>query len=390
MSRRWQYLESRGLTGPVNAAIGNKPYLFFTGQSGDTWDWLSNCSVNMDSTDADVTVQNALGRLDDRYIKAANVLDYYHCPMFGTGLALGAPPNNFLRRNVLAPDTSGGPETISMRESAILALLHDPTDVIFNGIGDGYATASTSFTPLATLDELPAGTYLVMAFAQVYKDTTASSSGIRLTIDGTSYSTATIRGTSATAGKGFPWSAMQVVTVAAGNVITVDGMVVTSGTMTALQLTIVAWDLSTFPAYYTATDATLHTTTSTSYQNGVALVQQPSTTAPHLILSCAMLTHSSTGAAGHITTYDAGGGAVTINEGRNAAVVAGAHSTHFSLQVVSLSSAIEYTFLTQWKRASGFGTQHADISDNTIVVIQLPPLPIVNFKGGNFLGGLMN
>lgn len=395
MNREYQYAESTSPTSGT-ALYEQKVNLSFTGTQGDQWFVIGTQAINHD-----LVGSYQAGVLDDNNASIAlfqndiipkDAADYHSCPVLGLTPALGSGANNFNHTLYLA---QSGSNSYIIREASLLAIKKINGDLFagatVNESPTGGSTTNTAgYDAIATLT-VPAGTatqnYLVLSGCAATKDTTASNYNIRMTINGTPYSDATMR--AVTAGNQQPFFDHAVVSLAAGDTVSIEAKSSTSGTVTLDYTTIIAFPLDTFPWYKSTASRSAVTTTSTTYRevptDDTPIISDLIQNKPLWVLSSCLGTRG--GAT--VTHYQRTMWDTTqLQESNNEPPVASGENCHMAQTVVTPSAGYHeaYTAL----KSDGVGITTATKSEAIVTMVQLSDNATVRVLGKTNVLGATN
>ena len=274
---------------------------------------------------------------------------------------------------------SGGGATLDVKQAAIAMFLRDDLDGVKT---DSFvSTTNTSFVALSTLTlEVPtAGDYYIYAVASSRKSVTTSNYSLRLTVDGTSVSDASMR--SPDVGDTLPWSALYKATLAAGTkTITVDGKVTSAGTLTAEEITIYAIRADRFPAswYSESRGATTITATYPSFQTKLSQTLRSPTDDLLVLTSAPFITTVGNTVYG-LSQYDG----TDMQQSSATAVGGGDETAHSGLYPLTPTVG-DRTVTIKAAKSGGLGIT---ISDAAILTLRLKDNATLYDYGGQVLGG---
>ena len=381
-SRNYQYNEWAGPT--TSAAPTVTATLSPTWAIGDRYCVIANIVAGMDTSPFDV-VLGGLGTASDydHYISPRDTAnDMYCCPMiFSYVVVTGteAPELYF------DSDSAGAGTTARTASIHVFKMLeNDQTNADY--LAAGSSTTNTTFTDVtgSTVTIARTGTYLILACASVGKGETTANFNIQLAVNGTGYGDQTMRAVSPT--HRLPWAHMVKLALTAGDVLTIQHKVTTTGTVSTSYPSIVALWVGDFPniqehedtgnvvaAFGTAGTWVDHTLLEDDYR--LAAFES-------LILSTALYRHgNASGDVSYQTLYDG----TTISESRNESVVGSGEATHFSVLRID-PSAGSHTILQQIQH-EGVGALAATGSDCATAVLQFSDDLSVEIRGGDIPGG---
>lgn len=311
--------------------------------------------------------------------------DYFACPMvFPRTVQTGAETLELIVDSAASAPDPGA--TVRQAQLAVFKLTDlDVTNA--DHASAGSSTTNTTYTTVtgSTCTIPEAGEYLIVACAQVGKGELTANFNIRLALNGTTaYGDQTMRANSTT--KNFPWATMVKLTLAAGDVLTIEHKVTTTGTVSTAYASIVALRVNNMPQVQEVEDFTTdadNSTTSTTYADIVDVSQTSFMLQafPSLVLSCAHIRRGGIAVDASIQTLVDG---ATVLESRHETVTNNTEQTHFAVHPFTPSQGA-HTIKQQW-RSEGGGITAAIHQDSAIAILCLEDNATVRIFGGNILG----
>lgn len=289
----------------------------------------------------------------------------------------GSPPAIEFEMSMGASDG-----TFTYQQAGVYTMRLGPNDVYNTTQGAANSTSTSFATVTDSSVTIPrTGEYLVLSSATVNKNELTANYEIRLAVNGaTFYDTQTMRAVSTT--KYFPWASVVKLSLTAGDVLTIEHRVLTTGTVTTQYGQIVALFTQDLPSLLYAEDRGDDSTTSTSYQDKTGM----STTfrTPDFLswmISCGRYRRGAASVDAWAQTLVDG---TTVQESRNESVAGGHESVHFAMKGWTPTIG-DHTIKQQYK-SDGAGISSAFLADAAIAVITTEDNSTVKILGGSILG----
>ena len=390
-NRNFQYIEYAGpATGTAPVPASPNLDLSPTWAAGDRYCVIAMSAVSDFPGVFDVILEINGVISFDHYISARDFTnDVYSCPMiFAFNVLTGTELLQlYVDSDATAPDPGA---TIKQAGIYVFKMLeNDQGNPITPTAGS--STTSTSFVDVtdATVTIAKTGDYLILANATVGKDETTANFDIRLahTVAGpstTGYGQQSMRANSVT--KFFPWAHMRKLSLTAGDVLTIQHKVTTTGTATTTYASIVALYLDDFPnalVIEDTADASQNTADTNWHDHGNMATDYRLRAFDALVLSCGQYRRGAGSVdASMQTLYDG----TTIQETRNESVIANGEATHFCAKALDPATAGDHT-VTQQIKNHGTGITSAFISDGCTAIIGMANNTTTIIRGGEVYGG---
>jgi hypothetical protein len=306
-----------------------------------------------------------------------SVNDRFSCPMIAPYTAQGAGELFELFINPIG----GAAATARQAFLGVFKMLE--CDLANDYILAGSSTNSTTFETVtnSTVTITEPGDYLVLACAKTGKDETTANFNMRLAVNGTTgYGDQTMRANSVI--HFLPWAAMQRLTLAAGDVLTIEHKVSTTGSVSTTQASVVAIRIDTLGDVVEAEDMGDDTNTSTYIAKPGLNDIFPSRAFLSLMLSCGRYRRGSGSQEASVrTTYDG----VVVQESRNESPAGGSEAVHFCAKGVTPTVA-QHIIQQQFQQEPG-GLIGAILSDAAVALIGMASDATVRILGNATLRG---
>lgn len=313
--------------------------------------------------------------------------DMYAFPMIFPFDCAGLSGDPTLQIDLVLPSGTG---LVTYRQSGIYPfklLGNDQTNEDY--LTAGSSTDQTTFQTVtgSTVTIAKDGDYFVLACAKVGKGETTANFNIRLALNGTTgYGDQTMRAVSTT--KFFPWATMKRLTLVAGDVLTVEHKVTTTGTVSTNNPSIIALyadDLANLLTIEDTADgsaATVATAGTWKDHNNMGTEYRLRAFAA-LLLSCAQYRRGAAAVDSSMQTlYDG----TTVAESRAESVAANTEQTHFATLALDPATAGDHTVVQQHQN-HGTGITGAFISDGATAIIGMENNTTVQIYGNCELYG---
>lgn len=383
-NRNFQYASVAGPT--TSGTAITMANLVFTGAVDDRYMVIGSSAAGLTIEAFDASIEDAAGAmtLTNPIAPRDIVSDVYSLPMIfsytliATGFDLRITGN------------SVGTADLTMRQSCMAAfkmLGSDLTSGDYAAAGSSTTRSDGSYDTVtnSTVTIVKSGEYLIFANAFCRKDELTANFDIRLALNATTgYGQQSMRANSTTGF--FPWAHMRKLTLTAGDVLTIQHKVTTTGTMITNNASVVALYIDDFPNVLEiedTADASQNTADTDWHDHGNMNNVYALQPYKALLLSCGQYRRGGGSVdASMQTLYDG----TTIQETRNESVIANGEATHFCAKALDPATGGQHS-LTQQIKNHGTGITSAFISDGATAVLQMNNNATMRIRGNATIFG---